>query len=161
MRLSEAARRLMTAYPKIFFACHQQHRRDPQTDERISAHQGSILDHLDSVDGTSLTVLAQHMGVTPSTMSLNIDRLQKRSYVVRRRDRDDGRRTLLLLTAAGVRIKEAQSVLEVDRVLAILKNLKPDARQSGIAGLEMLAAAAMIEMSKQSRQRSWAKSPSS
>jgi len=132
----------MELYPRIFFACHARHRRDPQSRRRISAHQGSILDHLDAVAPTSLTGLARHMGVTLSTMSLAVDRLERLGYVRRTRDADDGRRVNLRLTPAGVRVKEAQSVLEPERVRGMLGKLSAGERVDGIRGLELLARAA-------------------
>ena len=143
MQIRSAATRLMKAYPRIYFACHQEHRRDPESGEEISTHQGSILDHLDDVDGTSLSHLAKHMGVTLSTMSLNIDRLEKRDLVERRKDPTDGRRILLHLTAAGVRMKGARSVLDPDRVETLLKQLSPRDRETAIRGLELLSQAAV------------------
>src|SRR5262245_24269955 len=140
------AARLLAAYPKIFFACHTRHRSDPRTRRRLSAHQGSILDHLDEVDGTSLMDLARHMGVTPSTMSLNVDRLERKGYVTRQRDSHDRRRLMLRLTAAGVRVKEAQSVLEPARVREMLAQLNENERRAALAGLETLARAAMRYM---------------
>ena len=138
----DAAARLLELYPRIFFACHARHRRDPRTRRRISAHQGSILDHLDDVEPTTLSGLARHMGVTASTMSLSVDRLERLGYVTRARDRSDRRRVLLRLTAAGVRVKEAQSVLEPDRVRGLLAQLAPAERAAGLRGLELLAQAA-------------------
>lgn len=132
----------MELYPRIFFACHARHRRDPQSRRRLSAHQGSILDHLDAREPTSMNGLARHMGVTPSTMSLSVDRLQRLGYVKRARDARDGRRVHLTLTAAGVRVKQAQSVLEPERVRGLLAQLAPPQREAGLRGLEILAAAA-------------------
>lgn len=142
----DAARKLMEFYPRIYFACHARHRRDPQSRRLISAHQGSILDHLDPVEPTSLTGLARHMGVTLSTMSLSVDRLERLGYVRRARDAGDGRRVHLRLTAAGVRVKEAQSVLEPDRVRGMLAKLSAEERVTGIRGLELLARAAECYM---------------
>ncbi len=136
------AERLLAAYPRIFFACHTRHRRDPRTRRQLSAHQGSILDHLDDVEPISLMDLARHMGVTPSTMSLNVDRLERKGYILRQRDSRDGRRVNLRLTAAGVRVKEAQSVLEPARVRGLLAVLSPAERRTALAGLELLARAA-------------------
>ena len=39
---------VLELYPKIFFACHTRHVRDPSTRRVLSAHQASILDHLDA-----------------------------------------------------------------------------------------------------------------
>ncbi len=142
MVADDAVRRLMDAYPRIFFACHVRHVRDPETDKLLSAHQASVLDHLDAIEPMSLTSLAEHMGVTPSTMSLAIDRLERRGYVRRRRDAKDARRIQLRLTAAGVRVREAKSVLDPDRVGALLACLTPEEREKGLHGLALLAKAA-------------------
>lgn len=82
------------------------------------------------------------MGVTLSTMSLAVDRLERLGYVRRTRDADDGRRVNLRLTPAGVRVKEAQSVLEPERVRGMLGKLSAGERVDGIRGLELLARAA-------------------
>src|SRR6266850_320594 len=110
--VDEVARQVMTLYPRIYFACHTRHVRDPQSATVLSRHQASILDHLDEVDPTTLTDLAGHMGVTAGTMSLSIDRLERKGYVRRVRDTVDRRRVQLRLTTAGVRVREANSVLD-------------------------------------------------
>lgn len=152
---AEAARRLIADYPKVFFACHARHRRDPATREPLSSHQGSILDHLDEVEPTGLTELAEHMGVTPSTMSLNVTRLERRGYLERRRSRRDARRVQLVLTPAGVRVKGAQSVLEPERVRSLVARLGAADRAAALHGLALLAAAAQEEMRQQSRRGQW------
>lgn len=139
---------VLEQYPKIFFACHTRHRRDPATRRRLSAHQGSILDHLDDVEATSVNGLARHMGVTASTMSLSIDRLERKGYVRRARDAGDGRRVLLRLTAAGVRVKQAQSVLEPERVRGMLAQLPARERAAALRGLALLARAAQRYMER-------------
>jgi len=154
--IPEATRRLLDAYPRIYFACHQRHRRDAATGTQVSAHQGQILDHLDEVAGTSLTALAGHMGVTPSTMSLNVDRLEAAGLARRTRDPDDSRRLVLRLTRAGARVKEAASVLEPAEVRALLRAMPAADRARGIEGLELLARAASARMAKKSRSRAWA-----
>src|ERR1043165_6140952 len=118
-----AARRLLDAYPRIFFACHRRHVRDDIRGRALSAHQASILDHLDTVEPMSLNDLAAHMGVTPSTMSLAIDRLERGGYVIRERAGTDRRRLELRLTEAGERVKDASSVLEPDLVAVLLQQL--------------------------------------
>src|SRR4051794_3439351 len=97
---------VLRCYPQIYFACHKRHVKDPQTGDVLSGHQASVLDHLDDVQPTALFDLARHMGVTASTMSLTIDRLQRDGYVQRERSTADRRRVDLRLTEAGVRIKK-------------------------------------------------------
>ena len=135
----------MECYPQIYFACHRRHVRDDQTQALLSAHQASVLDHLDAVDGTSLADLAEHMGVTASTMCLTVDRLERGGYLTRGRNKTDKRRVDLRLTAAGARIKRQQKVLEPELVGAMLARLDRARRQEALRGLELLAEAA-VEM---------------
>jgi DNA-binding MarR family transcriptional regulator len=145
-------RQLLDAYPRIYFACHTRHVKDPADGADVSAHQASILDHLDEVDAISMTDLAGHMGVTVATMSLAIDRLEGRRYVRRDRDPRDGRRVLLRVTAAGVRLREAKSVLDPVRVEQVLGQLSPADRQSALKGLELLARASEKQMKSIGRE---------
>jgi DNA-binding MarR family transcriptional regulator len=133
-------------YPRVYFACHARHRRDPANGKRISAHQASILDHLDAVETMSLKDLARHMGVTPATMCIAIERLVRGGYVLRRRDRRDARRVTLRLSAAGARMKQAQQVLEPERVDALLGHLSDAERCEALRGLALLASAADREI---------------
>ena len=132
---------VLDLYPRIYFACHTRHVRDPATGKSLSSHQVSILDHLSVSEPTSLAELAAHMGVTASTMSLAIDRLEDEGYVERARDREDARRLRLLLTSKGQRIREAHSVLDAEKVGAMLANLTAAERSDAIRGLELLARA--------------------
>lgn len=139
-------------YPQIYFACHRRHVRDENTRKILSLNQASILDHLDGIEPIDLRSLAKHMGVTPSTMSLNVDRLEKAKYVRRERDPDDARRIQLRLTEAGVRLKQKQQALAPELVGALLKRLKAQDRENALHGLELLAEAAN-EMSGGNWQR--------
>ncbi len=141
-----ATKQVLEHYPRIFFACHSRHVRDPGTRRVLSAHQASILDHLDEVEPTNLRDLARHMGVTDSTMSIAVERLARRGYVIRGRDPEDGRRVHLTLSAAGVRVRDAQSVLDPQRVRRMLARLSPAERSEALQGLALLARAAREEM---------------
>jgi DNA-binding MarR family transcriptional regulator len=133
---------VLRCYPQIYFACHRRHVRDEQSKAVLSAHQASVLDHLDDVEGTHLMELARQMGVTASTMSLMVDRLERGGYVTRERNKEDGRRVVLRLTATGVRIKRQQNVLEPELVEAMLVRLDERRRLEALRGLELLAEAA-------------------
>jgi MarR family transcriptional regulator, organic hydroperoxide resistance regulator len=147
--------RLMDFYPKIYFACHTKHVSDPDTGTKLTAKQASVLDHLDIKEPVTLFDLAMHMGVTPSTMSLSIDRLAGMGYVRRERDKIDGRKTHLTLTSQGDKIKKANSVLDLAAVEALLNRLSPTERKLALDGLGLLAYAADMEMKSRSLQKSW------
>jgi DNA-binding MarR family transcriptional regulator len=145
---------VLDAYPRVYFACHTRHVADPVSGDPVSAHQASILDHLDEVDAMSVTDLAGHMGVTVATMSLAIDRLERRAYVRRDRDPRDRRRVLLRVTRAGVRLREAKSVLDPVRVEQVLAHLSPADRDAALRGLDLLARASEKHMKLGAKGRS-------
>ena len=68
MRLSADVAQVFRDYPRIYFACHREHVRDPKNGIDVSSRQVSILDHLDANHPTMLSDLAKHLGVTPATM---------------------------------------------------------------------------------------------
>ena len=138
----DAVSQVMRFYPRIFFACHTRHVRDPRSRRTISAHQASILDHLDEIEPTGLNDLARHMGVTASTMCITVDRLIRARYVARTRDPRDGRRVALRITRTGARLRDQKSVLDADLVRAMLERMTPGERKDGLRGLELLARAA-------------------
>lgn len=144
---------VLRCYPKIYFACHLRHVQDERTNRIISSQHASILDHLDAVEPTTVHQLAQHMGVTPSTMSHHVDRLQAAGYALRVRDPRDSRRVHVRLTKAGVRIKQQQKVLDPELIRALLAQLPPADVTRAIAGLELLAGAAKRLVDSGSLQR--------
>jgi MarR family transcriptional regulator, organic hydroperoxide resistance regulator len=151
--IASAARQVVMLYPRIYFACHTRHVRDPLSQRLLSRHQASVLDHLDEIEPTTLNDLARHMGVTAGTMSLTMDRLERKGYVVRLRDTADRRRVHLRLSPAGVRIRDASSVLDLPRVEALIARLTPDERNTALYGLGLLARAAQEQMQHQSSEK--------
>lgn len=147
---------LMTFYPKIYLACHTRHVNDPVKGVKLTAHQGSVLDHLDIEESITMQELALHLGVTPSTMSITVDRLAKLGYVKREKDKRDSRRVNLFLTAQGNKIKKSKSVLDPIRVRAMLSRLTEEERAAALKGLGMLSNAAEMEMKSKSFEKAWA-----
>lgn len=151
MRLRADVARVFRDYPRIYFACHRRHVRDPKTGRDVSAHQVSILDHLDTASTTMLGDLAEHMGVTAATMSIAVGRLVAMGYVARVLDPIDRRKVLLRLTAAGARVCAANSVLEPALVEELLDQLSAADRKAALDGLALLGRAAVA--SQQARMR--------
>lgn len=151
MTSSQDVGRVLRDYPRIYYACHRRHTRDPQTGDLVSLRHVQILDHLDTIQSVSLTALADHLGVTLGTASVAIDRLVKRGYVSRAPDDVDRRRIHLRLTAAGARICAAHSVLDPELVDQLLGALSDEDRRRALDGLEVLAAAAMHASDRRER----------
>jgi DNA-binding MarR family transcriptional regulator len=107
--LDTQSRRLLDSYPAIFLACHRQHVRDDENGKIVTEHQASVLDHLNWERAVMLSRLAEHMGMSRSTMSITVKRLVRDGYVARTRNKDDARYIDLRLTRAGTRVKEQKA----------------------------------------------------
>lgn len=129
-------------YPQIYVACHSDHVRAASTKWRISSQDASILVHLDRNVGLSPRALAAHLGVAPSTLSAAISRLAELGYLTSEPNETDRRQRELRLTARGAEAISSTSVLNAERVQALLSKLKPDERKAAIRGLALLAKAA-------------------
>jgi MarR family transcriptional regulator, organic hydroperoxide resistance regulator len=151
MRLSDDVARVFRDYPRIYFACHRRHVRDPKSGVHVSARQVSIMDHLDAERPMMLSDLADHLGVTPATMSIAVGQLVQQGYVTRVLDPVDRRKVQLRLTHAGVRVCAANSVLEPALVEDMLGQLSDRDRRAALHGLELLGRAAVAAQQQRSR----------
>jgi len=132
----------LSAYPRIHFACRSREVRPAVGGAALTPHQAGILSHLDASDPVMVGELAEHLGVTASTMSLNLTRLERAGFVTRERDPADRRVMNVLLTPTGELVRDAQTELDPERVARMLRTLDPDARAAALRGLVLLAEAA-------------------
>ncbi len=151
MRYKAEIAQVFRDYPRIYFACHRRHVHDPKSGRRVSAHQVSILDHLDAEQPMAISDLAEHMGVTAATMSIAVGRLVRQGYVKRVLDPVDRRKAQLRLSDAGVRICAANSVLEPTLVEDMLAQLSERDRRAALHGLALLGRAAVAAQQARSR----------
>lgn len=133
---------VLSALPRIQFACRATLVRDPISGTLLTEGQARILSQLHTTDPTMVTELAEYMGVTASTMSLNLKRLSETGFISRERDPDDRRVMNVRLTEAGGMIREALRELDPGRVEAMLTSLSGEERRLVVRGLAVLADAA-------------------
>ena len=133
---------VMSAYPRIHFACRTRIVRDPGGGSELTAHQAGILRHLDRFEPVMVGELADHLGVTASTMSLNLKRLEGSGFITRSRDPQDRRVMNVRLTGAGERVRVTETDLDPERVHRMLGQLDPESRRTALRGLGLLAEAA-------------------
>lgn len=126
-------------YPQIYLACHKDHVRAASTKWRISSQDASILVHLDRDSGMSPRALASHLGVAPSTLSAALSRLSELGYLTNEPGKTDRRKREIRLTVRGAEAIASTSVLDAERVQALLKKLKPAERKAAVNGLALLA----------------------
>lgn len=133
---------VLSSYRRIRFACRSREAVDGSTGARLTAHQANLLGHLDMQDPSMVSELAEHMGVTMSTMSLTLKRLEVAGFVRRDRDPADRRVTNVRITEAGTRLRDARSILDPQRIDGMLRMLDPERRREALRGLAVLADAA-------------------
>lgn len=145
--------RLLNAYPAIYLACHRRHIRDDETGAVVTAHQASILDHLDHQKPTTVSKLAEHLGIGRSAMSIQISNLVRKGYIWRRTIPGDTRKTGLTLTDAGNKVKKQNTVLDPERLKAMFA-LMPDAElEPALQGIERLAKYATMLTRRSARSK--------
>jgi DNA-binding MarR family transcriptional regulator len=132
---------VLSALPRIRYACRAR-RVTVARGGGVSPHQAVVLSQLDDVDPTMVGELAAHMGVTPSTMSLTLKRLEEAGYVRRERDPADRRVVNVRLTEDGARVREARTELDPERVDRMLSLVPAPRRREALQGLALLAEAA-------------------
>lgn len=89
-----------------------------------------------AVEGPSrLGALSERLGVTPSTLTRNVERMEERGWVERVPDPDDGRAWRLRLSPSGRR--QARDLERQDERLAeaLLESLPPERRERAVDGL--------------------------
>jgi DNA-binding MarR family transcriptional regulator len=72
----------------------------------LTVAQAATLETLLSEPGLRLSDLGRRLGITPSTLSRNVGRLEEAGLVLREADADDARSARVALTAAGARKAE-------------------------------------------------------
>jgi DNA-binding MarR family transcriptional regulator len=151
--LETKVERLLAAYPTIYLACHRDHTRTDEAGNPLTEKQASVLDHLDAARPTTLSKLAEHMGVGRSAMSTTVTRLVRAGYIARRAGMQDRRTAGLTLTPSGRRIQAENTVLNPQLVRQMIKLMQPTEAERALAGMESLAQAAAILLKRRKRER--------
>src|ERR1700677_905423 len=151
--LETKVERLLAAYPTIYLACHRDHTRADEAGNPLTEKQASVLDHLDAARPTTLSKLAEHMGVGRSAMSTTVTRLVRAGYIARKPGTQDRRTTGLTLTPSGKRIQAENTVLNPQLVRQMIKLMQPVEADRALAGMESLAQVAAILMKRRKRER--------
>lgn len=148
-------RAVQRAYPQIYLACHVDHVRTRSNRHHLSAHDSTLLVHLDEQRATVAGDLARHLGVTASTLSAALARLEELGHLTRTPARRDRRRIELRLTPQGAEAMADTSVLDRRRVAAVLGQLSPREQRRAVAGLALLARAALEFQARAPRRKRW------
>jgi len=142
MTIDAAVTTVQLTYPQVYHACHTRHQRKRTTEHALSARDAAILAHCGVESPVLPAKLARHLSVARSTLSEAIKKLTQAGYVHRVGQLDgDGRQSGILLTAKGLRAVRETSVLESERLAAVLGEASAAERATIALGLSKLAEA--------------------
>ena len=139
--LEHLAREVQRHYPRIYVACHVDHRARRGQKPAVSARDQTILAHVPDA-GVRPQDLAAHLRVTPSTVSAALKRLSAKGFVAMTPAKKDARAKVITLTDAGQAALSQTSVLDHARVVAALGRMSAAQRKVVLRGLGLLADAA-------------------
>jgi DNA-binding MarR family transcriptional regulator len=129
-------------YPQIYLACHLEHTRARTNRFRLTDKDVVLLGHLDVDAPLRAGRLARHLGIGSSTLSAQLQKLEQAGYLTRTPHARDRRNIDLRLTSLGAEAMATTSILDSNRVTALLVQLAPAERARAVAGLAALARAA-------------------
>lgn len=107
----------------------------------LTVAQGATLEALRATPRMRLGALGRRLGITPSTLTRNLARLEEEGLVTRVADAGDGRAFRVSLTAAGHRAAEKIERQGIDFVDEVLARLTPPCRAAIVDSMENLVAA--------------------
>jgi len=107
----------------------------------MTVAQAATLEALADSNGLRLGELGRRLGIAPSTLSRNLDRLEDRGFVVRGPDPDDRRAFRASLTDAGRSAAASVRNQEIEFTRAILEKLHGVSAETTVAGIEDLLVA--------------------
>lgn len=107
----------------------------------VTVAQAATLEVLLDEGPMRASLLGTRLGIAPSTLTRNLDRLEERDLVGRVDDGTDGRARRIVLTAKGRRAAERLEESERDFARAILDRLPPASRGALVDHIEELLVA--------------------
>jgi DNA-binding MarR family transcriptional regulator len=104
----------------------------------LTVAQAATLEALQATTGMRLSDLGRRLGITPSTLTRNLARLEAEGLVGRVPDPRDGRAFQVALTAAGHSAAEGVGKQGVDFAAEVLARLPAGDRTPAVSALERL-----------------------
>jgi|SRR5579859_1971014 len=132
----ECAAQLVDTVPLVTRTIRAEMRR--HRGSNLSVPQFRTLAYIGRHPGTSLSGVADHIGLTRATMSKMIDRLKMRDLVVRQEAPDDRRRICLELTPLGLETWQTSRKATRTQLAAQLTSLSPEERVAIVQAMETL-----------------------
>lgn len=134
--VAECAREVLDAVPIVMRVIRGELRKYGA--KEMSVPQYRTLGFVYRNEGASLSKLADHVGLTLSTMSTLVDGLAAQGLVNRREDPEDRRRMTLTLTELGLNRHEAAREAALVSLREMLRPLSPSDRATVTRAMQVL-----------------------
>ena len=134
--VAECAREVLDAVPIVMRVIRGELRKYGA--KEMSVPQYRTLGFVYRNEGASLSELADHVGLTLSTMSTLVDGLAAQGLVNRREDPEDRRRMTLKLTELGLNRHEAARESALVSLREMLRQLSPSDRATVTRAMQVL-----------------------
>ncbi len=135
-KLDECARQLLDTVPPIMRSIRAEMRNHRGHD--LSVPQFRTLTFVNRNPETSLSELADHLGLTLPSVSKLVDGLVSQKLVTRRESTADRRRMTLSLTKSGTDILRAASQATQDELKDVLRELSSDELSTIVRAMNLL-----------------------
>lgn len=130
------ADRVLEVVPLVMRCLRAEIRRQGQP--LLSVPQLRTMIFLKNFPGSSLSSVAEHLGVTKATASTLVEKLVKRGLINRVEHPQERRRHVLTLTAAGIDVFEEVRLATRSRLASLLENLSENQLIQINAGISLL-----------------------
>jgi DNA-binding MarR family transcriptional regulator/SAM-dependent methyltransferase len=104
----------------------------------MTVAQAATLEVLKMEGAVRLSTLGRRLGISPSTLTRNLQRLEERGLIERTADPEDARAAIATLTPAGEKTAAELEEQEIISAAGLLKSLPPERRGRVVQALEDL-----------------------
>lgn len=136
---SQCARSVLETVPAVMRFIRSQMRSRRAAD--LSVPQFRSLAFIDRKGESSLGEVAEHLGLTPASVSKMVDVLEARRLLSRAHSIRDRRRIVLTLTTDGLKMMKAARAQALEGIASALSALPPHDRSAVARGMRALQSA--------------------
>ena len=123
------------------------------TDLNLTINEIHILEKIGENHGINIRDLALCLGVTTATVTVAIQKLQKKGYVLKEKSRSDLRGVILSLTPDGTRVVRSHNIFHIRMVRSMTSGLTNEEKNALYESLKKLNGHLSAFLEKESNEK--------